>query len=324
MYRGRGAGGKGPISELCALPPGIAPRLWCTAEQRDKSVKTMSLPSSPSSAPGQAWRFPLGTPALRRRAPQGGDASEGAAALAAPRKIAWPGAGAPVVLGPAPGVPRALYCVLHCVLCCVLHCVPHCVLCCVLHCVLHCALHCVLCLHCVPCCVLHSGAHCVLHPVVHCVLHPAVHCVLHPVVLCVQHPVVHCALHPVVHCVPCSVLAVHVHRRGAVRSALHTVLLALPGAVHCLLFPVPLHPALPDLPALSALRGGGGVRVRNGGGDACPPVLAGQPRCCRKHPAAPQRPPLVGKGGGGLTCCCRARRARSARTSGRGHHVAVG
>ena len=77
--------------------------------------------------------FPLGTPAPRR-APQGGDASEGAAALAAPRKIAWPGAGAPVVLGPAPGVPRALHCVLHCVLCCVLHCVPHCVLCCVLLC----------------------------------------------------------------------------------------------------------------------------------------------------------------------------------------------
>ena len=225
----------------------------------------MSLPSSPSRAPGEAWIFPLGTPALQRRAPQGGDASEGAAALAAPRKIAWPGAGAPVVLGPAPGVARAL----HCVLCCVLHCVPHCVPCCVLHCVLHCALHCVLCLHCVPCCVLHS------------------------VVLCVQHSVVHCALHPVVHCVPCSVLAVHVHRRGAVRCALHTVLLARPGAVHCLLFPVPLHPALPDLPALSALRGGGGVRVRNGGGVACPPVLAGQPRCCRKHPAAPERPPLV-------------------------------
>ena len=228
-----------------------------------------------------------------RRAPQGGDASEGAAALAAPRKIAWPGAGALVVLGPAPGVPRVLHCALHCVLCCVLHCVPHCVLCCVLHCVLHCALHCVQCLHCVLCCVLHSVVHYVLHPVVHCVLHPVVHCVLHPVVLYVLHPVVHCVLHPVVHYVPCSVLAVHVHRRGAVRCALHTVLLAPPGAVHCPLFPVPLHPALPDLPALSALRGGGGVRDRNGGGVACPPVLAGQPKCCRKHPAAPERPPLV-------------------------------
>ena len=222
MYRGRGAGGKGPIPEFCALPPGIAPRLWCTAEQRDESAKTMPLPSSPSRAPGQAWIFPLGTPALRRRAPQGGDASEGAAALAAPREIAWPGAGAPVVLGPAPGVPRALHCVLHCVLCCVLHCVPHCVPCCVPHCVLYCALHCVLCLHCALCCVLHSVAHCVLHPVVHCVLHPAVHRVLHPVVLCVQHSVVHCALHPVVHCVPCSVLAVHVHRRGAAEKHVHT------------------------------------------------------------------------------------------------------
>ena len=170
----------------------------------------MSLPSSPSRAPGQAWIFPQGTPALRRRAPQGGDASKGAAALAAPRKIVWPDAGAPVVLGPASGVPRVLHSALHCVLCCVLHCVPHCVLYCVLHCVLHCALHCVL--H----CVLHPVVHCVLHPVVHGVLHPVVLCVLHPVVHCVLHPVVHCALHPVVHCVTCSVLAVHVHRRGAV------------------------------------------------------------------------------------------------------------
>ena len=166
--------------------------------------------------------------------PRGGDASEGAAALAAPWKKGWPGAGAPVVLGPAPGVRRLLHCVLHGVLCCVLHCV----LCCVLHCVLHC----VLCLHCMLCCV--------LHPVVHCVLHPVVHCVL--------YSVTHCVLHLVVHCVLRSVLAVHVHCRGAVRCALHTVLLVHPGAVHCLLFPVPLHPALPDLPALSALRGGGG------------------------------------------------------------------
>ena len=83
--------------------------------------------------------LPQGTPALQRRAPQGGDASAGAAALAAPWRIVWPGAGAPVVLGPAPGVPR----VLHCVLCCALHCVPHCVLRCVLHCVLRCVLYCV-------------------------------------------------------------------------------------------------------------------------------------------------------------------------------------
>ena len=230
----------------------------------------------------------------------------------------WPGAGAPVVLGPAPGVPRVLHCVLHCVLCCVLHCVLrcalhcvlrrvlycvlrlHCVLCCVLHPVVHCVLHPLCCvLHCVLCCVPHCVLRCVLHPVVHCVLHPVVQCVLHPVVHCVLHPVVHCVLHPVAYCVPCSVLAVHVHCRGAVRCALHTVLVVHPGAVHCSLFPVPLHPALPDLPALSALWGGGGVRDRNRGGAACPPVPAGRPKCCRKHPAAPVRLSLVGKGGGG-------------------------
>ena len=142
-----------------------------------------------------------------------------------------------------------LHCVLrlHCVLCCVLHPVVHCVLhplCCVLHCVLCCVLHCVL--DCALCCV--------LHPVVHYVLHPVVHCVL--------HPVVHCVLHPVVYCVPCSVLAVHVHCRGAVCCALHTVLVEDPGAVHRSLFPVPLHPALLDLPALWGGGGGGGVRVR--------------------------------------------------------------
>jgi hypothetical protein len=106
-------------------------------------------------------------------------------------------------------------------------------------------------------------------------------------------------LHPVVYCVPCSVLAGHVHCRGAVRCALHAVLVMHPGAVHRLPFPVPLHPALPDLPALPALWGGGGVRDRNGGGVACPPVPAGQPKCRRKHPAAPVRLSLVGKEGGG-------------------------
>ena len=228
----------------------------------------------------------------------------------------WPGAGAPVVLGPAPGVPRVLYCVLHCVLCCALHCVPHCVLRCVLHCVLCCVLccvrHCVLRLHCVLCSVLHPVVHCVLHSlcyalhcvlccVLHCVLHCALCCVLRPVVLCVLHAVVHCALHPVAHCVlhpvvycvPCSVLAGHVHCRGAVCCALHAVLVMHPGAVHRSPFPVPLHPALP------ALWGGGGVRDRNGGGVACPPVPAGQPKCRRKHLAAPVRLSLVGKEGGG-------------------------
>ena len=75
------------------------------------------------------------------------------------------------------------------------------------------------------------------------------HCAL-PSVQCMLHPVVHGVRLPVVHCVPCSVLAVHAHCRGAVRCALHIVLLVHPGAVPCPLFPVPLHPPLPDLPAL--------------------------------------------------------------------------
>ena len=56
-----GLGGGAGLGVLRPPPGLIAPRLWCTAEQRDESVKTMSLPSSPSRAPGQAWIFPKGT-----------------------------------------------------------------------------------------------------------------------------------------------------------------------------------------------------------------------------------------------------------------------
>ena len=50
--------------------------------------------------------------------------------------------------------------------------------------------------------------------------------------------------------------AVHAHCRGAVCRALRTVLQVHPGAVPCVLFPVP--PPPPHLLALPALRGGGG------------------------------------------------------------------
>ena len=234
----------------------------------------------------------------------------------------WPGAGAPVVLGPAPGVPRVLHCALHRVLCCALHCVPHCVWRCVLHCVLrcvlYCVLHCVLRLHCVLCCVPHPVVHCVpyllccaLHYVLccvlHCVLHCALCCVLNPVVLCVLHPVVHCALHPVVHyvlhpvvyCVPCSVLAGHVHCRGAVRYALHAVLVMHPGAVHRLPFPVALHPALPDLPALPALWGGGGGSGPQWGRGRLPPCASRAAEMLQKTSCSPSAAVPCGEGGGG-------------------------
>ena len=113
-------------------------------------------------------------------------------------------------------------------------------------------------LHRVVHCVLHPVVHFVLHPMVQCVLHPVVLCVLHPVVHCVLHPVVHCVLHPVVHCVPCSLLAVHVHCRGDVRCALHSVLMVHPGAVtvRCSLCPC-TRPRLTCLPCLPCGEGGG-------------------------------------------------------------------
>ena len=97
------------------------------------------------------------------------------------------------------------------------------------------------------------------------------------------------------HCVPCSVLAVHAHSRGAIGCALHTVLLVHTGAVPCPPFPVPLHPPLLDLCAVLALpalwgEGGGGVGVAMGG------VAAKMLQ--KKHPAAPGRLSLVWKGGG--------------------------
>ena len=216
----------------------------------------------------------------------------------------WPGAGAPGVMGPARGVPRMLHCVLCCVLHCALHCVLrrvlycvlrlHCVLCCVLHPVVHCVLH--------PlCCVLHCVLHCVLCCVLHCVPQCVLRCVLHPVVHCVLHPVVHCVLHPVAFRVPCYVLAVHVHCRGAVCCALHTVLVVHPGAVHCSLFPVPLHPALPDLRALSALWGGGGGSGPQWGRGSLPPCASRAAEMLQKTSCSPSAAVPCGEGGGHLS-----------------------
>ena len=85
------------------------------------------------------------------------------------------------------------------------HCAPRAMHCALLHVV-----------HCVPCFVLVGAVHCVWCPVAHFAL-----------------PSMRCVLHPAVHCVPCYVLAVHAHYRGALRYALHTVLLVHPGAVPC-------------------------------------------------------------------------------------------
>ena len=130
----------------------------------------------------------------------------------------------------------------------------------------------------------------------------------------------HFVQHPAVHCVPCSVSAAHTHHRGAVRHALHTMLQVHPRVVPCLLFPVPLHPLLPAPPALWG--GGGETRSQRKWGrlPPCPkpaakmlPKTSGNPRVA--VPVARR---------GGVICCRWVRWAHSARTSGRGHHVAVG
>ena len=218
-------------------------------------------------------------------------------------------------------------CVLHPVVHCVLHPLVHCVLHPVVHCVLHpvvlSVLHPVVhyVLHPAVLCVLHPVVHCVLHPVVlsmlhpvvHCVLHPVVHYVLHPAVLCVLHPVVHCVLHPVVHCVPGCVLAVHVKCRGDVRSALHTVLPVHPGAVNRPLFRVPLHPALPELRALSTVWGGVGFRTAMGANSPAPLCQQGSRNAAENILQPESGCALWGRGGGSFVAAGRGALALRAR-----------
>ena len=169
-----------------------------------------------------------------------------------------------------------------------------------MRCALLAVVHCVLCsVHSVWCFAVHCAlpsVPCVLHTVVHCVLHSVVQCVLHPLVHCVVHPVVHSVLHCVAHCVPYSVLAVLAHRRGVVRGVLHTVLLVHPGAVHCLLFPVALHPPVPDVPALWE---GGEFTIAMGAGSRAPLCQQGSRNAAENILQSRGGSPLWGRGGGG-------------------------
>ena len=88
--------GLGERADLRVLrpPPGLnAPRLWCTAEQRDEAVMTKSLPSSPSREAAVAAPLPsgLGYSAPRRTRPSMGG-------------CCWPPPAASLLLpGPATG-----------------------------------------------------------------------------------------------------------------------------------------------------------------------------------------------------------------------------
>ena len=70
--------GEGPISEFCALPPGLIappPVVHGSTEGQvgqDYVSSELALPCARSG-----WTLPQGTPALRRWAPQGGDSSGG-------------------------------------------------------------------------------------------------------------------------------------------------------------------------------------------------------------------------------------------------------
>ena len=172
MYRGRGAGEKG--RSLSSAHPGQSPPTCSERRNRGTSWSRLCLfRTRPPVRQVRCGPSPRGVPALRRRSPQGGDSSRGAAVLAAPLKTAWPsgpGARAPFGLGPV-------------------HCAP-----CTVHYLLSHVVHCVLCL--VPVGAVHGGP----RTTVHCALClvPRAPCIVPSVHLGAVAP---CALSPVPHLV---------------------------------------------------------------------------------------------------------------------------
>ena len=73
-------------------------------------------------------------------------------------------------------------------------------------------------------------------------------------VRCMLHPVVHPMAHPDAQCVPCYVLPMQAQSCGATRCAFHIVLLVHSHVAPYPVFPMPLHPHLPDMLALPTLR----------------------------------------------------------------------
>ena len=328
-----GLGGKGRSRSCAPSPRADWPRLWCTAEHRDESVKTMSLPSWPSRAPGWAWIFAQGDAgAISSGAPRGRCVG-GGCRTGSPMEnsVAWrrgPGRPGPCAWRAA----RAALCAALCAMLYAALCAAVCAVLCASLCAALCAVLCIalfaalaLCavLCAASCCALRaaSAVLCAALCAVLCAALCAVLCAASCGALCASSCGALCAAPCGALCAAsCGVLCAVLCAGSACALSWCCVLCAAhcaggapwccaPFAVPCA--PAP-GPALPACPACPVGRGGG-VRDRNGGGIACPPLSAGQPKCCRKHRAAPVRLPLVGKGGGSSVTAGRGRLALRAR-----------
>ena len=185
--------------------------------------------------------------------------------------------------------------------CCTVCCTVCCAVCCIVCCSACCAVCCTVCyactVCCAVCCILWCTVCCILWCTVCCILWCSVCRILWCTVCCTLWCTVCCILW----CTVCRALCWQCMCTVVVCCALHIVLLVHPGAVHYPLFPVPLHPALPDLPALSALRGGGGgFGTAMGGGGLPAPLCQQGSRNAAENILQPQSGrPLWGRGGGG-------------------------
>ena len=297
-----GPGGRADLGVLRPPPGLIAPRLWCTAEQRDESVKTMSVPSSRSRAPSQAWMSPQGMPALRHRAPQEGRFFWGGCRTGSPIEIgmAWrrgPGRPGPCSLRAARcalcAVDSSALCAALCVVLCARWC---CALCVVLCCALCAAISAVRAAPCGALCAASCGAPCAASGGALCAASCTALCAASCGALCAASCGALCAVlcAGTACALPwcCALCAAHCAASAPWCYALSTV--------PCAPAPTPASPACLVCP----VGRGGGVSGAQWGRIRPPPCVSRAAEMLQKTSCSPGAAGPCGEGGG-VICSCR-------------------